>query len=300
MIGFLEEVISKIEILEPRHGKKLRKNIKTLDLNYFTMVNSFIPKYKEFLKDVNKTLDFGIESYLRMSSDVMYEQIRFTETGKYSNSSFEEVNKIVYSNPEVMEYYMHGLLLSQILWTHHYKMFSFFTKYLPDYKNKIKNYLEVGGGHGLFISEAIKILNQNTGFDLVDISSGSINIAKKFIQNDKVNYILSDILKYKTDKKYDFITMGEVLEHVEEPLKLLNRLIELLDNKGHIYITVPANGPTIDHIYLFRNADEIRELLKNAGLKVVKEVSIYAEDVSQELAEELKITLMYGAFLEKA
>ncbi len=300
MTDLLEEIISKIEVLNPRHTKKLRKNIKSLDADYFAMADSFLEKYQQFLVSVDKNLDYVIESYLRMNSDVMYEQIRFMETGKYSSSSFEEVNKRVYNNPEVMEYYIHGILLSQVLWAHHYKMFSFFIKNLPAYKDKIKNYLEIGGGHGLFISEAIKKLNPDTNFDMVDISSSSISIAKKFIQDDKVNYILSDILEYNTNKKYDFITMGEVLEHVEEPLKLLKRLSELVADNGYIYITVPANGPTIDHIYLFRNADEIRELIHAAGLEVVNEINVYVEDVSKEVAEEQKITLMYGAFLKKA
>ena len=170
---------------------------------------------------------------------------------------------------------------------------------LGKYKDHIKSYLEIGGGHGLFISEAIQILNDDVNFDLVDISPTSIKFSKMFIDNDKVKFSINDILKYDTNKKYDFITMGEVLEHVEDPVALLSRLRTLLNDNGLIYITTPTNSPAIDHIYLFRNAQEIREVIGKANLKIIDDIGIYVEDVSIEVAEKLKITLMYGAFLEK-
>ena len=93
--------------------------------------------------------------------------------------------------------------------------------------------------------------------------------------------------------------MGEVLEHVEDPVALLTRLRTLLNDNGIIFITAPTNSPAIDHIYLFRNAQEIREVIGKANLTIVEDIGIYVEDVSIEVAEKLKITLMYGAFLKK-
>jgi len=91
-----------------------------------------------------------------------------------------------------------------------------------------------------------------------------------------------------------------VLEHVEDPLKLLIRLHGLLSNQGHLFITAPTNAPAIDHIYLFRNVGEIRDVIRAAGLEIVDEISLCAEDVSLEKAETLNLTVLYGAFLQKA
>lgn len=294
----LQSIIERIQQQDPLHAKKLKRNLKNLSSDYETKCNIFLEKYQNYLSSSNKSLENGVDNYLKMIADFMYEQLRFSETGKYSSTSFEEVNKRVYNNPEVMDYFMNGLLLSQVLWKHHYSIFSFFSQNFPKYKNNIYNYLEIGGGHGLFISEAINVLGNNTKFTLVDISPTSIEVSKKFIGAHPVEYVLSDIFKYETNIKYNFITMGEVIEHVEDPVALLNKLKELLAPNGVIFMTTPTNAPSIDHIYLFRNAQEVIDIIQKAGLEVIEDIKVYAEDLPEEMAIELKVTMMYGCFLK--
>ena len=93
--------------------------------------------------------------------------------------------------------------------------------------------------------------------------------------------------------------MGEVLEHVEDPVGLLKKLASFMADDGHLCITTPANSPVIDHIYHFRNAQDIREVITASGLTIDDETKVYVEDVSEEIAERLKVTLMYGALLSK-
>lgn len=294
----LQSIIERIQQQDTLHAKKLKRNLKNLSSDYETKCNVFLEKYQNYLSSSNKSLENGVDNYLKMIADFMYEQLRFSETGKYSSTSFEEVNKRVYNNPEVMDYFMNGLLLSQVLWKHHYSIFSFFSQNFPKYKNNIYNYLEIGGGHGLFISEAINVLGNNTKFTLVDISPTSIEVSKKFIGAHPVEYVLSDIFKYETNTKYNFITMGEVIEHVEDPVALLNKLKELLAPNGVIFMTTPTNAPSIDHIYLFRNAQEVIDIIQKAGLEVIEDIKVYAEDLPEEMAIELKVTMMYGCFLK--
>lgn len=294
----LQSIIERIQQQDPLHAKKLKRNLKNLSSDYEAKCNFFLEKYQNYLSSSNKSLENGVDNYLKMIADFMYEQLRFSETGKYSSTSFEEVNKRVYNNPEVMDYFMNGLLLSQVLWKHHYSIFSFFSQNFPKYKNNIYNYLEIGGGHGLFISEAINVLGNNTKFTLVDISPTSIEVSKKFIGAHPVEYVLSDIFKYETNTKYNFITMGEVIEHVEDPVALLNKLKELLAPNGVIFMTTPTNAPSIDHIYLFRNAQEVIDIIQKAGLEVIEDIKVYAEDLPEEMAIELKVTMMYGCFLK--
>jgi 2-polyprenyl-3-methyl-5-hydroxy-6-metoxy-1,4-benzoquinol methylase len=299
MNKLLNDIVQKISILNPVHGKKLRKNLlDNADVMYLSRANDFLDKYINYLKSLDKDLDFGIDCYLKMVSDFTYEHIRFLETGQYSVKSFQDVQKRIYSNPDVMEYYINGVLLSQLLWKHHYSMFAFFSDSFPKYNKNIKNYLEVGGGHGLFISEAINYIGtENVKLHFVDISNTSIDIAKNFICNDRVRFIKTDILAFSPEKKFDFITMGEVLEHVEQPLSLLLKLKDLLNTYGYIFITTPTNAPAIDHIYLFNNFDDVRSLIREAGFKIIEERITYAENVSEEEVEKFKITGMYGAFL---
>jgi 2-polyprenyl-3-methyl-5-hydroxy-6-metoxy-1,4-benzoquinol methylase len=189
--------------------------------------------------------------------------------------------------------------MSQFLWAHHYNILLFFNDVIAENSKNISSYLEVGGGHGLYASEAIKQIGEKATYHLVDISQSSIDIARMMIDNNKVSYFLSDIFNYHPASKYDFITMGEVLEHVEDPVKLLKNLTTLLNDSGKLFITVPTNGPTIDHIYLFKNAEEIRSVISSAGFEIEKEFTIYTEDLPADMAEKYKVSMMYASVLKK-
>lgn len=298
-MNMLLEIIEKIEIVNPRHGKKLRTNLESCDEAYLKHSDSFLKEYVKYLGTINKDINYAIDCYLKVVADMLYEQLRFLRSGRYSCSTFDKVNEKVYSNPDVMEYHTQGLLLSQILWVHHYKMFSFFSEHLPSYRHKVKRYLEIGAGHGLYVSEAIKILGADVHVDVVDISATSIEIAKKIIDDDSVNYILQDIFNFSSRDQYDFITMGEVLEHVEDPVALLSMVRGLMYEKGSLFITVPINAPAIDHIFLFKNTDEVRKAIECAGFEIIDEISALSEKIPPENAEKLKVPLLYGAFIEK-
>lgn len=269
------------------------------DSRYDELADDFFGKYVQILAVEGKTLDYSIDCYLQMIADVNTETLEFLRTGKYTSSTFDEVNCRVYARPETMEYYMHGLLLSQFLWKHHYQMFDYFTTTLPRYAEPVKSYLEVGVGHGFYLSRALEVLGDKATLTAVDISETSIELAKRFINDGRITYNLKNVFDFNNGEKYDFITLGEVLEHVEDPLSLLVKLNTLLSDNGVLFFTTPTNAPAIDHIYLFNNVEEIRDIVKSAGFKIASEMSFLSEDVSVEKAEKYKVAVLYGAFLKK-
>ncbi|HOY33066.1 MAG TPA: class I SAM-dependent methyltransferase [Bacteroidales bacterium] len=295
----IEYIIDRISELNALHSKKLKKNIDNCDLEYFERAEVFLKKYESMLLAENKTLDFAIDCYLRMLADVNYETVQFLRNGSYSNSSFTGVNERIYRNPDIMTYYMHGLLLSQFLWIQHYKVFQFFIEIITDQRRQVKNYLEVGGGHGLFISEAIRVIGKHACYDMVDISKSSIELAKCMTGNNDVLYHQTDIRDYNSPSQYDFITMGEVMEHVEDPAGLLRKTFSLLNDGGSLFITTPTNAPAIDHIYLFNNAGEIRKIISEAGFEIKDELCVYSEDMPAAKAEKNKVSMMYAGVLKK-
>jgi 2-polyprenyl-3-methyl-5-hydroxy-6-metoxy-1,4-benzoquinol methylase len=296
----IDYLFEKIGALNAIHGKKLRKNIDAMDDRYYERAELFFNQYHRILQLENKTLDYSIDCYLQMIADVNSETVEFLRTGKYTSSTFEEVNNRVYGRPETMAYYMHGLILSQFLWKHHYQMFDYFIARLPLYRPVTKSYLEVGVGHGFYLSHVLRILDETTSITAVDISETSLALAKGFINDSRIDYNLKDIFEFNDGQKYDFITLGEVLEHVERPLELLLKLNELLSEDGTLFFTTPTNAPAIDHIYLFNNVDEIRHLIEQAGFTIESELSLLSEEVSPEKAAKFKITVLYGAYLKKA
>jgi 2-polyprenyl-3-methyl-5-hydroxy-6-metoxy-1,4-benzoquinol methylase len=67
---------------------------------------------------------------------------------------------------------------------------------------------------------------------------------------------------------FDILVMGEVLEHVEQPQLFLERLANLAASDSHIYVTTCINAPAIDHIYLWRNIEELEVMIAAAGLTI--------------------------------
>lgn len=295
----LEHITQRIEDQNPLHSKKIRKNLEKQDRVFFDRAELFFRHYDAWLNEEGFSIDYAVDCYLQMLADMNYEAVQFLRNGCYSSQSFEEVNRRVYSNPDVMNYYMHGLLLSQFLWSHHYEILIHFGQVLSQKRQDVTAYLEIGGGHGLYISEAVKIIKEEATFDLVDISASSLQIAEKMIQSDRVNYVHSDIFDYSPRCKYDWITMGEVLEHVENPVDLLSKVSDLLSEGGRIFVTTPTNAPAIDHIYLFHTPQDIRAVIAESGLVVEQELCICTEDVDQKFADEHKISTMYVATLTR-
>lgn len=162
--------------------------------------------------------------------------------------------------------------------------------------NKISNYtsgkniLEVGIGNGEFIAVALEI-----GYNIE-----SIEILKDVCQ--KISNILNvdihccDFLKFKTDKKYSIITMGDVIEHVTDPTEALNKVYYMLEDDGVLWISTPNyessfsrlrkftdamwNEPT--HITYF-NYTTFAQLLNNCGFEIIEYLTSNRWNGSMEL-----------------
>jgi len=198
---------------------------------------------------------------------------------------------------------MIGLALSQYLWSTHYEMFNHLKSEVKKNKNKINSYLEIGPGHGLFLKNAIDILNNNVKMTAIDISPVSLDISKSIINhfypNKEVSFINEDMLNLDLDSAYDFIVMGEVIEHVEKPDLLLKKIAKLLANKGKAFISTCVNCPAIDHVYHFRTVDEIRDMFSSCGLSIVSEKVLPVENMPMSEIVDKKITINYSAIAER-
>ena len=203
-----------------------------------------------------------------------------------------------------MQSYMVGLGLSQYLWGTHFKMFKHLTEALVKNSGKIKSYLEIGPGHGLFFKKAIETIGDNCKYTAIDISCISLNLTKSIISffqlgNNSIEYLNKDILNFKSNELYDFIVMGEVLEHVEKPDLLLSSLNSILSESGSAFISTCVDCPTIDHVYHFKSVDEIRDMIKQTGFDIISEKILPVEELPFEEIIDRKITINYSAIIKK-
>jgi 2-polyprenyl-3-methyl-5-hydroxy-6-metoxy-1,4-benzoquinol methylase len=294
----LEQIIRAIERRNPIHAKKLALHLAVVDASFENEFNVLLDRYLSLLKPEGGDLNFVIDCYLKMLDDIVAERVEFLRTGRYSSSSFDEVNMRVYGNPGVMAYYMHGLFLSQFLWHQHHKIYSYFLETIRAYAPRAKAYLEVGGGHGLYLRAFCGLSRPDAEITVVDISPTSLGICREMAAISSVRYIEADIHSFSgSESGYDFITIGEVLEHVEDPVRLLRKLRDLCSGNGVVFMTTPTNAPAIDHIYLFRDVQHIRTLIAEAGLEVLDERAVLTEDATPKRAAAAKIATLYGALL---
>jgi ubiquinone/menaquinone biosynthesis C-methylase UbiE len=292
----LNYTLSRIREKAPKYAFKLEGRIAHMDDVYFRRAEHFLEKFSRFLSARGKTLDDGIDCHLKLHENMIQERMDFLRSGGYASSSFAEVEARVYANPEIMEYYMYGLVFSQFLWPEQYARFAFFCDGLAQRRASIRSYLELGGGHAMYISTAVDLLDPSTRFELVDISATSMAVARAMSPNDRIEYHLCDVFEFAGDRKYDCIVAGEILEHLEDPRKLLAKIRGMLAPGGAAFISTPVNAPTVDHIYLFQSADEIRALLRSEGFVIQSETTRYAEDLPEARAQKLKIAQMFAAF----
>ncbi|ELR7241974.1 methyltransferase domain-containing protein, partial [Campylobacter coli] len=142
----------------------------------------------------------------------------------------------------------------------------------------------------------------------IDISPISCQMSKDMVENQfgvinqnnfKCDFICKDFTKCNFNNKADLVVMGEVLEHVEQPLQFMKDVKTLLNDGGEIFATIPINAPAIDHIYLFSHPDEVKDLLKNAGLKIKECEYFMANNYSLEKALKTKNAIVMAVVLEK-
>lgn len=244
------------------------------------------------------------DAYCRLCGEMMMCRMDFMRTGTYSTTSVIDASERVYNNAEQMMPYMLGLAVSQYFWQAHWQLLSFYKHCVELQKNK-KRFLEVGSGHGIFVNYLANNVSPDAVIDVVDISPVSITLSKGLLMATnpdvarRIRFIESDIAKYAADKPYDFIVMGEVLEHVEAPDSILHALKNLIADDGSLYVTTCANCPAIDHIYHFHTVEEIRSLIKGCGFTIAEEVVAPSEDKPLEYHEKHKLDILYGALLTK-
>lgn len=93
--------------------------------------------------------------------------------------------------------------------------------------------LDVGCGNGAFI-----LVANSMGYNAVgiDISPGGVSIAR----SRGANAIEGDFLTYEFDRKFDIITMWDVVEHLRDPAVFFERARVFLKPGGLLVIKTPG------------------------------------------------------------
>jgi 2-polyprenyl-3-methyl-5-hydroxy-6-metoxy-1,4-benzoquinol methylase len=238
------------------------------------------------------------EDYRWTCDRLREEELFFHREGRYRLSTFEAAMAEVYSNHDYMARYVNGLLLTQVLWYNHIGTFEQFLHRVLGAATQPFDYLEVGPGHGLAVYFAAASA-QSKSLEAWDVSAVSLRETRAALDKLGVDKPVSltevDILKAeKSDRRYDLIVISEVLEHLERPDVALKFLHTALRPDGRIFINVPLNSPSPDHIYLFSAPDDVKALVNAAGFEI-ESMEMYATQAKRlEFALSNRITVSAG------
>lgn len=303
MANMKDIILNRIYSLIPTQETKT-KIIFSENENLERELNSFLSMYQPFMAKSGINAEQIADAYVELIENSMASRLEFLRSGSYPHSDQFKIYTEVYDNKDLMTRHMLGLALSQFLWRHHYKIYNFYRDEVAKLKEG-KSLLEIGPGHGLYTLELVRHISKAERLDVVDISEAALELTKNIFTAiapnylHRINFFKGDVTELTISHKYDFISMGEVLEHVEQPDALLKKLSNLLSENGILYISTCANCPTIDHVYHYHTVNEIREMIENCGYKIINELVAPSEQKDEATLMRLKIDISYAALLQK-
>lgn len=296
------DLVERICAKSPFQRKKLTAYLSSKPESFMREADEFAARYGAFLAHRGISIDYVVSAYLKMCADMMRCQVAFLRSGKYPLASAAEADQTVYQSEQEMLSYMVGLGMSQFLWSTHYQIFTAFKTLLAERAPVTKRYLEIGPGHGLLLEQALTTLDRLEEAVAIDLSPTSLGLTRALTEwvlpgEQRLRYLLGDVMQVEPGGNFDLIIMGEVLEHVEQPHRLLQRLRELLAPGGKLFVSTCANCPAPDHVYQFNRVADIRQMLIESGYAVDRDFALPVEDMAVDAAESALVTINYCAVL---
>jgi len=221
----------------------------------------------------------AIRGLLYHSMEFLKLQMAFAKTGQYQAHDFEAVSAAVYQSQDVMQLYLDGLLLTYIAWPNHYRMLHYYREqYLAH--GPYGTCLEIGPGHGWLALEQLRAHPQNRLLGL-DISPHSVAYSNALLRAGEIEPSRFTVRQTNANEGidvewgiFDRIVVAEVMEHVPDPTIILNAAVGRSHAQTLFFITTVVNIEAVDHIYLFRELQEVRDLLRRCRLEVVSELDL--------------------------
>lgn len=216
-----------------------------------------------------------LDALAHYTVEYLREQVRYATSGEYSKASFEEAAEGVYLDDELMStMYLPGLFLTQAFWPVHVVLGRIFEDVFLPMVPESGTTIEVGTGHGWTFTRTLQSRSglQGAGFDF---SESSLRFTGKLASSNGVGAERFTLSRGDVIAGLDFPdggavsgVMGEVLEHVEEPVAAAKELRRCLAVGAPAFITTAIDSPAIDHISNWPDAETVDELLEDVGFQV--------------------------------
>lgn len=220
----------------------------------------------------DEALRNAIKGYSGFVMDSMRRQKRFEQELRYPAKTYAEAAAEVYHNDDYMRrQYLPGLLLSHYLWPHHYQQIQYFRQFFLAWlaREQVSTFAEVGVGTGIYSRMALQHCADihGTGFDIspMSLQFSQAHVAS-FGLSARYKVRQQNVIETPSHQQYRAVMCVEVLEHLEDPVALLSSLKSLCTPGGKLFVTAALNAADADHIYLYRQPQDVFTQVDSAGL----------------------------------
>ena len=239
----------------------------------------------------------AIDALAETSMDFIRLHAQFRMTGRYRRQSSEGlVEDLYYDRDRMLGSYLDGLLLTYALWPNHARMLRFFIDEFLGNADADSGMLEIGVGHGLMTSLALPLVEG--AYLGIDVSPSSLEYTRQMVEacqtgSDRLTLCEANVMDdgawggIRAQGPWGRIGCCEVLEHVDDPGRLLDRIVDGLSGAAAAFLTTCANIDAEDHVYQFRDVDHIRRMLADHGLAICRELVLPLMGMEREPLQPL-------------
>jgi len=225
--------------------------------------------------------------YVYFVTDVNKEQIKYCSRGHYKNKTYKEVYDSVYNNDEYMEFYHWGVFATTFCWKHHLEIYEFFkTRFLQKYAKDCQTMVDFGSGSGIWSLSSARFLEE-VQITAIDVSKSSLKIAESLAMGsnlaERISFKVGDALSFHAEDKFSAGVSCFLLEHLENPGKLLKNLSDNLAPGAPCFVTGAVTAAEIDHIFEFKSEAELVELAEKSGFRVCEIFSGFPDSFSHSM-----------------
>lgn len=107
--------------------------------------------------------------------------------------------------------------------------------------------LDVGCGTGVLVPFLLE--KKISCLTCIDISENMIEVARQKYRFDNVEFIVSDIMEFEPERKYDVIMLYSCFPHFDDKASLLSRLSSFLNKGGRLCICHSESRDAINNMH---------------------------------------------------
>ncbi|MBF0540428.1 MAG: class I SAM-dependent methyltransferase [Nitrospirae bacterium] len=143
---------------------------------------------------------------------------------------------------------------------------------------KGKDILDVGASYGYIYDVVSDIYSNDINYTAIELDISQLDYLKK--KSIEAFSQLSELPK----RQYDLIILSHIIEHLNNPIDMINLLKRFLKKDGYIYIEVPNSDYLYKEIFeshiIFFNITSINELFKISNL-ILMDIGCFGIQIHQ-------------------